>query len=131
MSIEDNLKALILSKYTTVKDFAEKSGIGYTTVYSILTHGIDKANFKNVAKICETLEIGVGDLAQGRIVPVRKNDAPDLREIPVIIMYARLNPQDYATYTLYGKPLSTMEGDMLLDALEIAAKIIKRWRDKK
>lgn len=131
MTLEDSIKELISAKYNSLKEFSDAAGIGYTTLCGILSRGLWNANFQNVAKICETLGIGVGDLAQGRIVPVRKNDAPDLREIPVIIMYARLNPQDYANYTLYGKPLSTMEGDMLLDALEIAAKIIKRWRERK
>lgn len=133
MGIEENLRAMIIARYGNIKQFAEVAGMGYTTIHSIITHGIEKANFKNVAQICETLEISVAELSHGRIVSVAKNsaDAPDLREIPVIIMYARLNPQDFTRYTLYGQPLTTAEGMMLLDALEIAVKIIKRWRDEK
>lgn len=54
---EDKLKQLILSRYSSVKSFAEENGMPYSTVRSILERGIMNANVENAIKICSVLGI--------------------------------------------------------------------------
>lgn len=54
---EDKLKQLILSRYSSVKSFAEENGMPYSTVRSILERGIMNANVENAIKICSALGI--------------------------------------------------------------------------
>ena len=44
---EEKLKQLILSRYSSVKSFAEENGMPYSTVRSILERGIMNANVEN------------------------------------------------------------------------------------
>lgn len=54
---EEKLKQLILSRYSSVKSFAEENGMPYSTVRSILERGIMNANVENAIKICSALGI--------------------------------------------------------------------------
>ncbi|WP_339361021.1 LexA family transcriptional regulator [Streptococcus equi] len=54
---EENLKHLILSRYSSVKSFAEENNMPYSTVRSILERGIMNANVENAIKICSALGI--------------------------------------------------------------------------
>ena len=54
---EDKLKQLILSRYSSIKSFAEENGMPYSTVRSILERGIMNANVENAIKICSVLGI--------------------------------------------------------------------------
>ena len=54
---EDKLKQLILSRYSSVKSFAEENDMPYSTVRSILERGIMNANVENAIKICSALGI--------------------------------------------------------------------------
>lgn len=132
MNLEDKIRTLILSRYGTLKQFAVHVGIGYTTLHGILTRGLDKASINNIITICKALEISVDDLAEGRIVSVSPEvpAEPDLREIPVKIMYARQNLHDCDKYSIYGKPLTIFEAELLLDALDFAVRLVKKLRDE-
>lgn len=132
MNLEEKLKTLILSRYGTLKNFVPYTGLTYSTVDTILRRGLNKAAIDNVIKICKALEISVDDLAEGRIVSVSPEvpSEPDLREIPVKIMYARQNLHDCDKYSIYGKPLTILEAEILLDALDFAVRLVKRLRDE-
>lgn len=131
MNLEEKLKTLILSRYGTLKNFVPYTGLTYSTVDTILRRGLNKAAIDNVIKICKALEISVDDLAEGRIVSVSPEvpAEPDLREIPVKIMYARQNLHDCDKYSIYGKPLTIREAEIVLDALDFAVRLIKKLRD--
>ncbi|MGI0381378.1 XRE family transcriptional regulator [Streptococcus pneumoniae] len=47
----------MLSRYSSVKSFAEENGMSYSTVRSILERGIMNANVENAIKICSALGI--------------------------------------------------------------------------
>lgn len=132
MSIEEKVKALILSRYGNLKSFSAASGIRYSTVYAMFTRGFGNSGIQNVIRMCKTLEISVDDLAEGRIVSVSPEvpAEPDLREIPVKIMYARQNLHDCDKYSIYGKPLTIREAEIVLDALDFAVRLIKKLRDE-
>ena len=68
MSIEIELKELILSRYKSVRDFAISIEMPYSTLDSIFKRGVSNASITNIIKICETLSISADDLARGKIV---------------------------------------------------------------
>ena len=57
--LEDKIKELIIEKYGSVRQFALKIDVPYTTIDSILKRGIDNSNVSNVIKMCKALGISV------------------------------------------------------------------------
>ena len=57
--LEDKLKQIIIDKYGSVRQFAIKIDIPYTTIDSILKRGINNSNVGNVLKICQSLNISL------------------------------------------------------------------------
>lgn len=68
MTIEERLKALILERYSSIREFTIQTDIPYSTLDSILKRGIDKAGIVTVVKICKALRISADKLAEGEIV---------------------------------------------------------------
>ncbi|MCI8649585.1 MAG: hypothetical protein HFG20_05655 [Anaerotruncus sp.] len=66
--IEQALKALILEKYKSVKEFANIADMPYSTLDSILKRGVEKANISNIIRLCKALQIDTDALANGQIV---------------------------------------------------------------
>ncbi|MDR1771636.1 MAG: helix-turn-helix domain-containing protein [Hungatella sp.] len=67
ISVESQLKGIILSKHGSIKEFAQIIGMSYTTLDSILKRGVEKANVVNIIKICKALSLDVDALADGKI----------------------------------------------------------------
>lgn len=57
--LEEKIKNLIIEKYGSIRQFAIKIDIPYTTIDSILKRGIDNSNVSNVLKMCKALDISV------------------------------------------------------------------------
>ena len=55
--LEEKLKKLIIEKYGSIRQFALKIDIPYTTIDSILKRGIDNSNVSNVLKMFKALNI--------------------------------------------------------------------------
>lgn len=66
--IENKVKELIVEKYGSVKRFAEKIKVPYTTIDTILKRGLLKSNVLNVIKICNELNIDINELANDKVV---------------------------------------------------------------
>lgn len=66
--IENKIKAIIIKKYGSVKSFAEKIKVPYTTIDTILKRGLLKSNVLNVIKMCNELNIDVNELINNKIV---------------------------------------------------------------
>jgi len=66
-SIEEQLKRLILTKYKSIRKFANEIDIPYTTMDSILKRGVRNANIVNILKITKALNIDTEQLALGKI----------------------------------------------------------------
>ncbi|WP_297429789.1 helix-turn-helix transcriptional regulator [Clostridium sp.] len=64
MSRENYIKMLIKSEDLTIKDFAQKINMPYTTLLSILNGSLGGASVDNVMKICEGLHITIEELQQ-------------------------------------------------------------------
>lgn len=74
MKLEDEVKAIIISRYVSLRQFANEIDIPYTTLQSIFNRGLDKAGIQNVIKICQSLGIDTDALADGRIEERKIND---------------------------------------------------------
>lgn len=68
MSIEEQLKELIIRKYGSVNKFAQTCGLSTSTVATIFSRGVNKTNISTIIKICQQLEISADSLADGQIV---------------------------------------------------------------
>lgn len=67
MSIENELKDLIIKKGKSIRQFAYDLDMPATTIQSMLNNGIEKAGIKKVIKICDYLGIDPSALALGYI----------------------------------------------------------------
>lgn len=71
--IEQKLKALIIEKCGSVKEFSSVAGLPYTTLISILKRGVENANVLNVIKLCNVLNLDVDALAAGNLETKKNN----------------------------------------------------------
>lgn len=71
MSIEEELKAAILSAHGSLREFAVSIDMPYSTLDSIFKRGLENASIRSIVKICDALEISADALAEGKIVPRR------------------------------------------------------------
>lgn len=74
MSVEDELKELIIKHSGSVNKFAVKCGIPYSTIATVFVRGINKSNISTVIAICKELRISADELSQGRITPYQQVD---------------------------------------------------------
>ena len=81
MTIEEELKALLIEKAGSVNKFAHDVGLSTSTVATIFSRGVNKTNINTIIKICQGLHISADELAQGRIVSVIESDALDLSKL--------------------------------------------------
>ena len=66
-ALEQNIKEIIISKYGTMKKFADTIDMPWTTLDSILRRGIANSNISNVLKITKELNLDAEALVDGRI----------------------------------------------------------------
>ena len=57
MSREQELRNLILDRYTSLRQFAIEADIPYSTLMTLLSRDIGGASFDVIMKICQKLEI--------------------------------------------------------------------------
>lgn len=62
MTKEEYIKYLIKSSGYTIKSFAEKIDLPYSTLLSMLNRGLDGAAVQNVFRVCKELSITVEEL---------------------------------------------------------------------
>lgn len=92
MTIEKELKNLILKRYGSILEFTNKTGLPYSTIDSIFRRGVLNSNIANVIKICEELKISVDALASNEIIPVenKKNMTSDIGIDEAIKLFSQL-----------------------------------------
>ena len=129
MTIEEKLKALILKRYHSIREFTIEIGIPYTTVDSIFRRGIGNSSVSNVIKICKALRISADALADGEIAPIsnqtstRINDRIEVKEILA-------DTKDLLTHsgeiTLDGDPIGKAGIESIIDAMDVGVELAKR-----
>lgn len=106
MTIEEELKAFILEKYPSVREFTIQNHIPYSTIATIFKRGINNSSYSSIFKICDALDISADELADGKIIP--RNES--------------ISWQDKKLFDLYKQDRSVFD----LDESEI--KIIRAYR---
>lgn len=84
MTIEDELRQLIVAKYGTLTNFGNKIGMSQSTLSTIFKRGIQKTSITRIFKICDELEISSDALAEGRIIPKEIFDSKEYTEYDYI-----------------------------------------------
>lgn len=103
MTIEDELKDIIIKKSGSVNKFANDYGIAQSTLASVFTRGVNKANVNTIIKICQALHISADELACGRIVPIECQKAE--------LDTSRLTKENLDLLIAYYKALLDTQGD--------------------
>ena len=87
MTIEEQLKQFILSRYGSLREFTMSTDIPYSTLDSILRRQIKNSGVSNILKICNALHISADDLIYGKITPVTpsKNNIQAPTQMEIII----------------------------------------------
>lgn len=67
--IEQELKKLIIERYSSLSRFADEIDMAWTTLDGVLKRGVNKANITSLIKICNGLNIDCESLYYGRILP--------------------------------------------------------------
>ena len=57
MNREERLRNLILDRYVSLRQFARKAGIPYSSLMTLLSRGIGGASFDTIMNICRALEL--------------------------------------------------------------------------
>ncbi len=83
------IKKLIEKENMSLRSFAKKIDIPYSTFHSILRRGVGKANVTNIIKICKGLGITVEELNNSSIEYEAKKELTQ-REKKLIEMYRQL-----------------------------------------
>lgn len=92
MSIEEELKAVILSARGSLREFAISIDMPYSTLDSIFKRGLENASIRSIVKICDALEISADALAEGKIVsrhPVENESG----ECELVRLYRSMNDE--------------------------------------
>ena len=123
MNKEIYIRTLIKNSGDTIKGFAEKIGLPYTTLTGILNRGIDGASVQNVMKICKALKITVEDLQKvenAELNNENNTNSGDLitclgerynlkdEELLIIKNYVQMSEQDRQNFTAFLKSLTSI-----------------------
>lgn len=129
MTVEEQLRDMIILNYGSVKDFAQKIGLPPTTMFSILKRGVKNASVTNIIKICHELDISVDGLADGKIIVnsakpvlIEANEVNDLSRAMRLMTYRDM---------FYGgEKLTFDEKNQIADAVDIGIEMIGRRRER-
>lgn len=67
MTIEEELKKIMIEKSGSVNRFSQECGLSTSTVATIFARGVNKTNINTITKICKHLGISADELSNGRI----------------------------------------------------------------
>lgn len=130
MTIEDQLKTLILTRYRSIREFTIAVDMPYTTIDSIFRRGIGNSSVANVIKICKELGISTDELADGKIVPIFQQ-APaqtgDSHEIRDRLDRLKMELAYMDDPTLDGEPVDRDTVLAIAQGIDVSYETIKRY----
>ena len=124
LAIEEELKALVLSTYGSVREFSLVLDMPYSTLDSIFKRGVENASIANIIKICSALQISVDELASGKIVK-RHTPVETPGESELLRLYQSVNNEG-KSHILYTARLVAGNPDMQLSSYQSAAAIARQ-----
>ena len=130
MTIEDQLKNLILVRYRSVREFTIAVDMPYTTIDSIFRRGVNNSSVANVIKICRALAISADELADGRIVSIaqRVTTRPaDSNEIRDRLDRLKMELAYIDEPTLDGEPVDSEIVLAITQGIDVSFETIKRY----
>lgn len=122
MTVEERLKELIIKQYGTMKDFTDHIGVPNSTFANILRRGVKNANVLTIIKICQALGISTDDLAEGKIVPLKRSEEKPER-IEDIFEEAKQKLLNGGKLTINDKPATDADIMFLVNTLDVALQI--------
>lgn len=133
MTTEEKLKEYILTRYNSIREFAQIAEVSNSTLDSILKRGVNNSNLTNIKKICKTLGISVDELAEGRITPIVPgsigyhlvNENIDI-EVSDFLRDTKSSLELYKRFMLNGKPIDKESLSTIIKAIEIGEDIAKK-----
>lgn len=131
MTIENQLKKLILDHYESIRDFSFKIDMPCSTLNTILTRGIKSATLANILKICNALHISADALADGKIEYTYRPREKNSDDVGEILADTRRKLLSDNALMFNGKPANEESIQSILDAMEIGIEMAKRKADKK
>ena len=123
MTIEEQLKDYIKSRYGNIRAFTLATGVSYANIDSMLRRGVEGVTWNTIQLVCKALNIDIDALAEGQIIP-KKIEHIEQKDIAELIS----TPELLSAYLLDGKPLTITEERTLQTALEVAVGIIRSGR---
>lgn len=116
MTIENQLRELIILKYGSLREFTFNIGLPYSTLSTILKNGIMTANISNVVKICNALSIKIDELVEGRLV--ENIPGEKLLDVEKIFNQTKINIQ-YPNVKINGQKLDKNTQKMLIFSIDL------------
>lgn len=114
MTVEDKLKAFILEKYPTVKDFCDVAKISSSTIFTVFKRGVNNSSTKTILKICRSLSIDPDALYTGEITPKFSKQAE------YIDIYDFISSISTMELSHNGIPLTGQEKRIIMSAMKFA-----------
>ena len=130
MTIEDQLKNLILSRYRSIREFVIAIDIPYTTMDSIFRRGIGNSSVSNVIKICKALGISADELAEGRIVPIIARSSSyrgKSKEIHEYLDRFKTELASMGNLTLDGEPVDESTLEAIAQGIDVSYETVRRY----
>lgn len=117
MTIENQLRELILLKHGSLREFTFNIGIPYSTLSTILKKGIMTATMSNMVKICNTLDIKLDELVAGRIVENKPSGI--LLDVEDILNRTKNNIA-YPNVKIDGKIMDESTKKLLINSIDLS-----------
>lgn len=138
MTTEDKLKAYILERYRSLREFGLTHDIPTSTLDSVLKRGIDNSSVGVIFKICKALNISPDALAEGEIVPKPLDyslviggnqidiEYKESKEVDQILEDTKKRLLAYRDLTLEGKKVKKEEINTIVNGIDISLEIVKK-----
>lgn len=117
MTIENQLRELILLKHGSLREFTFNIGIPYSTLSTILKKGIMTATMSNMVKICNALDIKLDGLVAGRIVENKPGEI--LLDVEDILNRTK-NNIEYPNVKIDGKIMDESTKKLLINSIDLS-----------
>ena len=129
MTVEEQLKALIIERYSSLRKFSEATDLSYTTLDSILKRGVLNSNLRNVMAICNELGISLDSLSNGVIAPAGADSKNMDLEDRALRYESDLMTSEHVY--LDSVELNGMEIQIASGSMDSAIRMIRRYREDK
>lgn len=125
MSIELQIKDMIIEQYGSVAEFSTVAGIPNSSFSSLVKRGINTANMSTMLKLCDTLHISIDELARGQIVPTTAKSPHFGDDVASSLNLYKHALKSLENVNLDGVALSDNERDVLYAMLDGVVDVLR------